>query len=326
MENTADKNGMLLGEEDYIEKMTYMVKPLLENNREEGYFPGFKGIMLHYEYYKNRNERAAIVVSHGFCEFAKKFEEVAYYFLQAGYSVYIPEHRGHGYSQRQVSDKGKVSVRSYEEYVRDLHAFITEVVLAERPDRTLVLYGHSMGGTIAALYLERYPKIFSRAVLSSPMMEIDLGRWPAPVVWVLMLLKKLLRSEEDYAPGNTAFTGIPDFEGSSCLSRARYEDIFRKRIQDDNYQTNGAACAWIWASLLAVRRAVKKARFVKTPVLLFIAQEDRLVKQKGQRTFAKKSPCTELAVIAGAKHEIYNAGEKERKEYYRQLFAFLERK
>ena len=324
MENAADKERMLLGEEDYNDKMTYMVRPFLADNRQEGYCPGFDGIRLHYEYYENRDEKAAIIISHGFCEFAKKFEEVAYYFFLAGYSVYILEHRGHGYSQRQILDEGKVYVRSYEEYVRDLHAFITGVVLEGRSDRTLVLYGHSMGGAIAALYLEQYPETFSCAVLSSPMLEIDLGRRPAPLVWTLMLLKKLLRSGEDYAPGNTAFTGIPDFEGSCCLSRARYEDIFHKRMQDRNYQTNGASCAWIWASLLAVRRAVKKAGLVKNSVLLFIAERDLLVRQRGQRKFADKSPGTQLSVIAGAKHEIYNACGEERKEYYQKLFAFLD--
>ena len=54
------------------------------------------------------------------CEFAEKYNEVAYRFLQEGYSVYVPEHRGHGYSGREVDDPELVHVQSYDRYVTDL--------------------------------------------------------------------------------------------------------------------------------------------------------------------------------------------------------------
>ena len=65
------------------------------------------GKELHYESYVNKDAKGVIVISHGFCEFTLKFEEVIFRFYEKGYSVYIIDHRGHGYSHRSVKDPGK---------------------------------------------------------------------------------------------------------------------------------------------------------------------------------------------------------------------------
>lgn len=320
----AGNDMIFLGEEDYMDKIVHIVRPLLEENRKTGYFLSFDGTKIFYEYYDHPNEKAAVVISHGFCEFTAKFEEVIFYFFQAGYSVYIPDLRGHGYSQRMVQDRSKVYIHSYDEYVLDFHSFITNIVLKDKIPKKLVLYAHSMGGAIAALYLEQYPDMFSCAILSSPMLEIDCGKTPASLVWLLMLYKKFTRSDEDYVSGHGAFDGIPHFEASSCLSEARYNDIFTKRLQDKNYQIYGASCAWTLASLRAVRKLQKHAKLVKTPILLFQAGNDTTVKPGGQKRFAEKSKNTRLVVMPDSKHEIYNANTALRKEYYHKIFAFLE--
>jgi len=317
---------IFLGEEDYMEKMVHIVRPILEENRKTGYFLSFDGTQIYYEYYDHPQEKAAVVISHGFCEFTKKFEEVIFYFIQEGYSVYILDHRGHGYSQRIVQDRSKVYIHSYEEYVQDFNNFITQIVLNDRIHKNLVLYAHSMGGAVAALFLEQYPDIFSCAILSSPMLDIDCGKTPAAIVWMFMLYKKLVRSDEDYVSGHGAFDGIPQFESSSCLSETRYKDIFTKRLQDKNYQTYGASCAWTLASLRAVRKLIKHAKLVKTPILLFQAGSDTTVKPGGQKRFAAKSKDTKLVVISDSKHEIYNANTIIRKEFYQKIFAFIKEK
>ena len=282
------------------------------------------GLRFFYEAYEHPQEKATVVMSHGFCEFTKKFEEVIFYFFQQGYSVFIPDHRGHGYSQRRVQDKSKVYINSYDEYVLDFHEFVSNVVQKDKLHRNLILYAHSMGGAIAALYLEQYPEVFSCAILSSPMLEIDFGKNPVPLVWLLMLYKKFIHSEEDYVSGHGAFDGLPIFESSSCLSEARYKDIFAKRVQDENYYTYGASCAWTLASLRAVRKLKNNEKQVKTPVLLFQAGKDTTVRPAGQERFAKKSKNTQLITFPKSKHEIYNGDTEIRKEYYHKIFEFLE--
>ncbi len=321
---TTENEKLFLGEEDYMDKMVHHVRPILDKIRKTGYYKSFDGAMIYYEAYIHPLEKATIVISHGFCEFAKKFEEVIFYFYQAGYTVYIPEHRGHGYSKRSVKDQSKVHIRSYQEYVLDLHGFITEVVRKDGIHGKLFLYAHSMGGAVAALYIEQYTEVFSRAVLSSPMLEIDFGRTPVILIWLVLLFKKLIHKDEDYVAGHQAFDSIPHFETSSCLSEARYRDIFEKRVQDTNYQTYGASCAWTLASLRAIRKLQRQAGQVKIPVLLLQAGRDTTVKPGGQKRFAEKSQNTRMVVIPDSKHEIYNAGAAIRKDYYDIIFGFLE--
>jgi lysophospholipase len=323
--NEIIKHDMIfLGEEDYMEKIIHVVGPRLDDLRKKGYYQSVDGAEIYYEYYDNPKEKAAIVISHGFCEFTQKFEEVIFYYIQAGYSVYIPDHRGHGYSQRAVENWSKVYIRTYDDYVMDFHQFITSIVLKDNVDRKLVLYAHSMGGAIAALFLEQYPDIFSSAILSSPMLEIECGKTPTPLVWLAMLYKKITRTGEDYVSGHGDFDGIPHFDTSTCLSRARYHHIFNMRLQDIKYQTWGATCAWTLASLKAVRKLQKRVKQVKTPILLFQAGRDTTVKPGGQKRFAQKSMNTRLVEFSDSKHEIYNATTEIRKEYYHMIFAYLE--
>lgn len=322
----AGVSEIIPGEEDYADTMLHKVRPLLEKHRTDGYFQSPDGTKIYYQFFRSPQEKAAVVISHGFCEFTSKFEEVIFRFFQAGYSVYIMDHRGHGYSQRSVKDGCEVYVRSYDEYVLDLHTFITEIVEKNSPDSKRILYAHSMGGAIAALYLERHPDVFQCAVLSSPMLELGFGKLPRSLIWLVTLFKKLTRTEEHYVVGQGAFDGIPHFKASGCLSEARYNFIFSKREEDEHYRTYGASYAWALASLRAVQQLQKHAELVRTPVLLFQAGKDTTVKPGGQLRFAKKSKNTQLIVIPGSRHEIYNADTETQKDYYRRIFEFLDQK
>ena len=118
---------MYLKDSRFIEDMEKTVVPKLSKMKESGYYGTKDGKRLYYEKFINENEHAVVVISHGFCEFAEKFEEVIYYFLCKGYSVYIPEHRGHGKSDRDVDDLSKVYVKSFDEYVSDFAGFVNDI-------------------------------------------------------------------------------------------------------------------------------------------------------------------------------------------------------
>ena len=126
----------MIDENKYAEMMADVVLPALEQCREEGWFDPsaaersagiepLSGIMdtggragqLHYLCYDAAKFdaiheqgatavfRGAIVISHGFTEFAEKYDELVWYFLLAGYSVCVLEHRGHGKSVRDVDNR-----------------------------------------------------------------------------------------------------------------------------------------------------------------------------------------------------------------------------
>lgn len=91
----------------------------------------------------------AIVISHGFTEFATKYSEMIWYFLLAGYSVCFFEHRGHGRSVRDIDNPSLVWIDDWHRYVADLNKFAFDVGREYAGGRPLFLYSHSMGAALA---------------------------------------------------------------------------------------------------------------------------------------------------------------------------------
>jgi lysophospholipase len=312
-----------LDEADYTDEMKKKVYPVLDANRKIGYFQSFDDAEIYYEYFLHPQEKAAVVISHGFCEFGAKYEEMIFYFFQEGYSVYFFEYRGHGNSQRFIKDNNKIYINSYDEYVFDLKNYIIKVVRRQSGQKKMVLFAHSMGGAVGTLFLERFPEFFSCAVLSSPMLELNCGIIPCFLVSAILWTGNTLGMRRKYVPGHGKFDGVSYFETGCCQSKARYDDILGKRMQNQNYQTNGATVAWVLASMKAIKVLQKNADKVKTPVLLFQAGCDTLVKPGGQNRFAQRSQNTQMVIMPGAKHEIYYADRKTRESYYQKIFEFI---
>ena len=194
---------MIITEEKYNEELTRYVLPFIRLNFEDGYMKSADGTRIHYGYVTTPVAKAAIVISHGFTECMPKYYEMIYYFAKAGYSVYMVEHRGHGFSDRSVSDISMVTVNSFDDYVSDLDMFIREIVMKREGRRPLYLYGHSMGGAIAALYLEKHPEVFTKAVLSSPMIEMLYGNFSHFAVEAILFVASVLNWNDKYLPSQT---------------------------------------------------------------------------------------------------------------------------
>ena len=133
------------------------------------------GKQIYVRCYQAKKARGVVLISHGFTETSEKYKELIYYFLRGGYHVYIPEHCGHGRSYRLVEDPSLVHVDSYKRYVADL-LFVARTAKKEHKNLKLYLFGHSMGGGIAAVAAK--PKLFERLVLSSPMIRPLSGKVP----------------------------------------------------------------------------------------------------------------------------------------------------
>lgn len=312
-----------LQETDYKERMEQTVKPYLSRYRKSGTFTSFDGTQIFYCMYLQEGARGNIVISHGFSEFMEKYEEVIYYFLQAGYSVFIPEHRGHGRSGRRLRNMEKVYVKSFAEYVRDLRIFVKKVVMPHRNE--MILFAHSMGGAIGALYLERYPGDFQKAVLSAPMIQMKVGGVPYPAAMVIARICNSCGFGKAYAAGQRGFSKRRKFDRSSCLSQERYLYAHEKRIQNKRCRTSGACYGWVCAAATAAAyvQAQEHIQRIRIPVLVFAAGRDHMVNTDEICRFAGKLRHARLVWFLDAKHEIFNAKERARLQFYEETLSFL---
>ncbi len=321
------------GEEEFAEKIQTDLKTFRETHYEEGEFAGCDFAPIHYYKIKHPKERAAVVISHGFCEFINKFEELIYYLYEQNYSVYFIEHRGHGKSVRLTTEPDKVHLTRFDDYIDDLMCFMESVVRRESAFVPKLLYCHSMGGAIGAGFLERHPNHFKAAVLSSPMMEINVGKIPRFLVRLIADAKVFFKKGESYAAGNHGFDGVNVFETSGALSKSRYDYSFGLRMEHTEYRTYGGSYQWLSESLRAERRIVREANRIKTPVLLFQAGLDTKVNPRGQNKFmrnANRDYTTAFIPVKmirypESKHEIYNANDEDRREYFGDVLNFFEK-
>lgn len=315
----------LLGEEDFEKEMQTTVEPYLAQYQAQAYYEGYDGNKLYYASYILPQAKADIIIFHGFCEFAEKYQEVIYYFLKKGYSVWIPEQRGHGHSYRMLSDLNKVQVQSFDEYVKDMDIFVKQVL---PPDSNKYLFAHSMGGAIAIRYVQENPQVFEKVVLSSPMCKMKTGQLPTWLALVISEVKCRCKKGAEYALGQHGFRNEPKFEGSCCVSEARYLYQYRKRQENEKYRTSGGTYDWVRAGLQVTKAIRRKGNLDKIcePILVFQAGDDHMVQNEVQNYVLEHLPTAKMIVLKEARHEIFNAAEHARDIFYRELFKFLEEK
>lgn len=223
----------IINEQDYAKEMDTIVLPYLESKRHYNViYSKEDNHRIYYEYFDNENEKGTIVILHGFSEFVNKYNEVAYYFLKQNYDVYLIEHFGHGFSERNIEeDLSKVDVEDFSVYTTDLNQLMEEVVIPLQGKDNLFMFAHSMGGGIGTRYLELYPEVFKAAILSSPMNEINLG-WPPE--WLAKFISGsaiIFNSGTNYAMGQSSFNSEEEFTPyAASSSQARYSYYFNKRV------------------------------------------------------------------------------------------------
>ena len=324
-----DEIFQILSENDFDSHMDQDVIPFLASISEYGYLPidtarGDAG-RLYYEIYCPEHAYGSIVVSHGFCETIEKYKEVIYYFAKMGFQVYLADQRGHGRSLRDTSHPNMVHINRFEDYTETLHKFITSIVRPRAGSLPLYLYAHSMGGGIGALYLETYPDIFQKAILTSPMLAISMGPVPTFLAKALGYVMVKLGKEECYAPGQHAFIPGEKWEesGSSCEERFNYYQ--RKKEKTPLFQNCGSSYSWAYRSLCACSQITKKKNCEKIaiPVLVFQSKNDTFVKASAIRKFVQNTSTARLVPINGSRHEIYNSHQEVLIPYYQEIFHFL---
>ena len=210
-------------------------------------------------------------------------------------------------------------------YVKDLREFMGRVVMPASGDLPRLLLAHSMGGAVGALFLGTLPKYFSGAVLTSPMLKLHTGKMTPRRIEALRTYMKMTRSQKKLCFGQHHFDPEPEFPNSSTLSKARYMYFFRQRLFDSHYRTSAPSFGWVMAAVDVTGLIMKRAHRIKIPVTLMQSGIDTLVDAAGFSEFIKRVPQTRLIRYENAKHELFNAASKERKQYFADVIAEFDR-
>jgi alpha-beta hydrolase superfamily lysophospholipase len=114
---------------------------------------------LHVQEWPVEDPARLVVLVHGYGEHIGRYAHVAAALNARGSAVVGPDHRGHGRSGGEPA-----LVEDFEPIVDDLRAVVHDA----RGDLPVVMVGHSMGGLIATRYAQRFPEDLAGLVLSGP--------------------------------------------------------------------------------------------------------------------------------------------------------------
>ena len=322
----------------------------------EGHFDGKptglfdRKITLYYRAFANPAEdKGGVIVVSGRTEGLALYYETIGDLLRNGYSVYMHDHRGQGYSSRILDDPKDESrgyVDDFANYVDDLQSFLS-IVQSSRKDsnKPLFMIAHSMGGAVASLLLERKNAAIKAVALITPMfepwasgdqqglLEKNADRycdsWAAKLPLASPFLSTRyvdggdfddMRKEFDLQPSATSSQITHDRTRLALNWNARASRCAGTHCGNGTAKVGGATFRWFNQACAASREARGPAAAqIEIPVLLLQGAEDTVVNPEKQVEFCDRlnasapGHCIGL-VVPGGRH-----GLLLEEDAYRQL-------
>ncbi|WP_169303025.1 alpha/beta fold hydrolase [Thalassotalea mangrovi] len=307
----------------------------------EHFSQGIQGILhrrqapdLHYYLNIIDKNKPCIVISPGRGEGYLKYQELVFDLTNNGFNVAILDHRGQGLSDREQQQRHRGYVLSFDHYVEDLHEFI-ESEVTRRCEGSIFLLGHSMGGTIASLYVQKYPQHIQALALSAPMFGLDTGSLPHWLATSLVAtghnINQLFSDQAWYFFGHGPYKEKPFADNDLTHSRIRYQTFRDTWAEHPKVQLGGVTFAWLNAAIDGMEKVFRQLPLQKTPTLLIQAEQDTVVDNRAQDRFCQQhlqltgqgcEPQRPL-VIGEARHEILFESDPAREQALTAIVNFF---
>ncbi|AFY92767.1 alpha/beta hydrolase [Chamaesiphon minutus] len=246
---------------------------------------------LYGQSWRSTHSHGVVVIVHGYAEHSGRYQWAALQLVDRGFAVYTFDLRGHG-----KSSGIRNLVRSYDDCLTDLATFIQQVKLKE-PDRSLFLFGHSFGGTIAALFAIRSQPLLNGLILSSAFLGAN-RHISTLQLRLIMLISYLL----------------PKFPTLFLNSHTLSRDLDVVEIYEaDLLIGRGRMPARTLVEMLKATAEIQsRTNEIELPILILHGTEDRLVSMEGSKNFylSVGSKDKSIELYDGFYHELLNEPEK----------------
>ena len=271
--------------------------------------------------------RGTVLFLNGRTEYMEKYAEVIGELGGRGFEVYSCDWRGQGLSGRMLKDSQRGHVNDFEDYLVDL-AQLVAIMQRHRAPLPFVLLGHSMGGHLGLRFIERQPDLFDRAVLSAPMIDIQLPKClPRRMLRWLVRRGVKRRRTGDYVIGSGGVKARDRrFDGNPLTSdRARFQRNVDLIERDPRLAVGGVTYGWLAAALNSIDHVTAPAfaRALTLPMLMVTASADQIVCRGAQEQFCRQAPDCRLMTISGARHELLVETDERRGQFWQAFDRFV---
>jgi alpha-beta hydrolase superfamily lysophospholipase len=239
---------------------------------------------------------------HGMGEHFGRYGHLATFFANIGFATVGMDHRGHGRSQGK-----RGHVPSFNHLMDDIDLLFKKT--SERfGGLPVFLYGHSLGGNLAANYVIRRKPKLQGLILSAPYFKLAFE----PPKWKLIMAKAM-------AGIYPAFT-LPTELDQTALSR---DPAVVAAYQTDPLVHDKISAAFFTAVNPAGLYPIDHANELEVKTLAMHGTADRLTSPDAAVEFARNNPeMIELKLWEGFYHEIHN--EKEQQQVFDYVADWLE--
>lgn len=267
------------------------------------YLTGKQDCQIAYRHFVHSDEtvRKLLILVNGRAENILKWSEIAYDFFQGGYDVLLFDHRGQGYSQRLISDKGKGYIDEFRFYMDDMDLVIKQITHQYAYDQQYLL-SHSLGALISAYYLANYDHQIQRAVFSSPFFGLPTKHLTRDefIINLMMLLGQGTRYVFGKAPYKPAH--LQNNELSFCKTRMKWMNRINRHYPE--LSLGGPTFRWVHLCLTAIKGLGKILPRIEIPVLVLQAGKEKIVENGQLKHWIACLPKGQSLTIENAKHEI----------------------
>ncbi|HHF6266773.1 TPA: alpha/beta fold hydrolase [Haemophilus influenzae] len=284
------------------------------------YLSGKRNIKLAYRHLIQPESavRKLMILVNGRAENMLKWSELAYDFYHQGYDVLLFDHRGQGYSQRIIPQKGHLD--EFRFYTDDM-AKIIEKATALFNYSTQHLLAHSMGALISTYYLANCDHHINKAVLSSPFYGILLKH---PIRDELIItLMNILGQGERYVFGKGPYQQAHLEYNELTFCKTRMKWMNRVNRKNPAINLGGPTFRWVHLCLNAIKRLPKVIPKIEIPILILQAEKEKIVDNNNLEKLTALFPNAQCKVVFNAKHEILFEQDKLRKETIFKMLEFL---
>lgn len=282
--------------------------PKFTTIRDDLTFVDAHGVTIHYYAWRSAKPVGVVQIAHGLGEYAGRYEDLAQELVNAGYSVFADDHRGHGLTGLEqhggdASKLGLLGPGGLRATADAIHA-LTTIIRAEHPDIPLAILGHSWGSLMVQWILNKHAADYDAAILTG-----TAHRVPGSVK-------------------STRFNAKHKHLGSTGYEWLSRDPLVAQAFLEDPMTFYADAM-----KLFGVRDGLRlfgvpSRKFGRDlPLLIMIGSEDPLGGERSVRDLAnayiRRSHLTDVKVtiFAGARHEIFN--ETNRDEVIAELIDWL---
>ncbi|MGY8526491.1 alpha/beta hydrolase [Paracidovorax citrulli] len=242
-----------------------------------------------------------LLLVHGMAEHGGRYPELVQTLLDLGLRVRTWDHRGHGRSG------GARMVTPAEDALLDDLLQVYDATV-QRWQELPILFGHSMGGMLAARVATARLRPIRALILSSPALGLHLSGLPQTLHRILLTLAPNLRVPSPVHPASLT-----------------HDPVQSARYRSDPLVQRTVTAGLLQSIIVGLARVQADAPLLEAPTLVLSGSADRVVDAAAIRRFCDNAPADLCQCICfdGAYHELLNEAQPWRGQVFEALTGWL---